>query len=102
MARHGVGASALPFANRAWWSTTRRSARRGNPYNNAKAESFMKTLKVEAVYPMAFDTFADAVEYLPHFMEDIYNCRRLHSALGYLSPQQYEDQHIRHTGKSAA
>jgi putative transposase len=34
-------------------------SRRGNPYDNAKAESFMKTLKVEAVYPMAFETFDD-------------------------------------------
>ena len=51
---------------------------------------------------MAFDTFADVAEYLPHFIERIYNCRRLHSALGHLSPQQYEDQHIRHTGKTAA
>lgn len=76
--------------------------RRGNPYDNAKAESFMKTLKVEAVYPMAFDTLADVAEYLPHFIEHVYNERRLHSALGYLSPQQYEDQHIRHTGKTAA
>ena len=42
--------------------------RRGNPYDNAKAESFMKTLKVEAVYPMAFETFADVVESLPRFM----------------------------------
>lgn len=76
--------------------------RRGNPYDNAKAESFMKTLKVEAVYPMAFETFEDVADYLPHFIERIYNYRRLHSALGYLSPQQYEDHHIRHTGKTAA
>jgi putative transposase len=39
--------------------------RRGNPYDNAKAESFMKTLKVEAVYPMAFENFEDIAEYLP-------------------------------------
>ncbi len=76
--------------------------RRGNPYDNAKAESFMKTLKVEAVYPMAFETFEEVAEHLPRFIDDIYNSRRLHSSLANLSPKQFEDQLTRQTVKPAA
>jgi putative transposase len=76
-------------------------SRRGNPYDNAMMESFMKTLKVEGVYPMAFETIEDVAEHLPRFFEK-YNARRLHSALGYLSPNQFEEQNTRPPVKSAA
>jgi putative transposase len=75
--------------------------RRGNPYDNAMMESLMKTLKVEGVYPLEFETAEDVAEQLPSFIEK-YNARRLHSSLGYLSPEQYERKHARPPVKNVA
>jgi putative transposase len=63
---------------------------KGNPYDNAKAESFFKTLKREEVYLNQYETFADAEGQIGRFIDDVYNQKRLHSSLGYLPPTEYE------------
>ncbi len=76
--------------------------RRGNPYDNAKAESFLTTLKVEAVHRTEYDTYADVVADLPRCIDGVDNTRRLHSALGYLSPTDREETHARRPVNSEA
>ena len=65
-------------------------ARSGNPYENATIESFFKTLKCEEVYLFDYETLADVLERIPYFIEEVYNRKRLHSALGYVSPINFE------------
>jgi transposase InsO family protein len=65
-------------------------AARGNPYENAQAESFFKTLKSEEVYLKEYRDIDEARQHLDRFIEDVYNTKRLHSALGYRPPAEFE------------
>jgi len=62
----------------------------GNPYDNAKAESFFKTLKQEEVYLKQYQTFEEAEANTGQLIEDVYNTKRLHSSLGYVPPIEFE------------
>jgi putative transposase len=67
-------------------------SRTGNPYDNAPAERFMRTLKYEEVYLFEYETVLEARARISHFIEEVYNQKRLHSAIGYLPPAEYEQQ----------
>jgi transposase InsO family protein len=68
-------------------------SRIGNPYDNAKAESFMKTLKYEQVDGTKYRDVDQARRSIAVFIEEVYNHQRLHSALNYLPPAEFETQH---------
>jgi transposase InsO family protein len=65
-------------------------SRTGNPYDNAKAERFMRTLKYEEVYMNDYETLAEVRASIEHFIEAVYNRKRLHSAIGYRPPAEFE------------
>jgi transposase InsO family protein len=65
-------------------------SRKGNPWDNAACESFMKTLKYEEVLRNEYRDLAEARTSIRQFLEKIYNQKRLHSALGYLPPAEFE------------
>jgi putative transposase len=66
-------------------------SRKGNPYDNAACESFMKTLKYEEVYRNEYRDFHEACASIGEFLERVYNQKRLHSALGYVPPAEFEN-----------
>lgn len=65
---------------------------KGNPYHNAFVESFMKTLKQEEVYLANYETYLDVLENLPDFIEEVYNDKRVHSGIDYLTPSELEER----------
>ena len=65
-------------------------SRTGNPYDNAKAERFMRTLKYEEIYMNDYETLAEVRTSIEHFIEAVYNRKRLHSAIGYRPPVEFE------------
>jgi putative transposase len=65
---------------------------KGNPYDNAWTERFMRTLKQEEVYLANYETYLDVIENLPRFIEEVYNERRIHSALDYVTPSEFEER----------
>jgi putative transposase len=65
---------------------------KANPYDNAKMESFFRTLKVEEVYMSDYETYDDVLAFVPYFIEEMYNKKRLHSSLGYMPPEEFEDK----------
>lgn len=67
-------------------------SRKGNPYDNAFAESFIKTIKAEEVYINEYETFEEAYENIKDFIEKVYNAKRLHSSIGYVPPNEFEQE----------
>ena len=65
-------------------------SRSGNPYDNAFAESFNKTIKVEEVYINEYETFEEAYKNIKHFIDLVYNKKRIHSGIGYSTPEEFE------------
>lgn len=65
---------------------------KGNPYHNAFVESFMKTLKQEEVYLANYQTYLDVITHLPMFIEAVYNEKRVHSGIDYLTPAELEEK----------
>jgi len=65
-------------------------SRKGNPYDNATCESFMKTLKYDEVHRQEYRDLDEARSCIQQFLEKVYNQKRLHSALGYCSPVKFE------------
>lgn len=70
-------------------------SRKGNPYDNAYAETFWKTIKYEEVHLWNYETYEEVLTRVPFFIEEVYNRKRLHSSLGYMPPDEFEACYIK-------
>jgi putative transposase len=87
----GVQYASLEYVSRLKEKGIRISmSRKGNPYDNAFAESFFKTFKYEEVYLWEYETFDMAYKNIKKFIEIVYNRKRVHSSLGYITPEEFE------------
>ncbi len=77
-------------------------SRVGNPYDNAKAERFMRTLKSEEIDGTLYRDHRDAAGHIGVFIDQVYNAQRLHSALGYQTPVAFEAEHRARTLAAAS
>jgi len=64
---------------------------KANPYDNAKVESFFRTLKVEEIYMFEYETYSEVINRIPYFISQVYNKKRLHSSIGYMPPEEFEN-----------
>jgi len=75
------------LTERGFWIS---NSAKGNPYDNAWTERFMRALKQEEVYLANYETYLDVVDNLPRFIEEVYNEKRVHSGIDYLTPSELE------------
>ena len=86
----------VQYASKAYVDTLKEAgirismSRRANPYDNAKAERFIRTLKYEEVYLYEYESLEEAQSRIGYFIDKLYNRKRLHSALGYMPPVEFE------------
>ena len=91
----------VQYASKAYVETLKNAgikismSRRGNPYDNAKAERFIRTLKYEEVYLYEYESLEEARSRIGYFIDKLYNRKRLHSALDYRPPAEFEQMTTR-------